>query len=276
MHLAVMRKRRRCRFPSCFTRSGPRSETRRFSHTPIKYIDRSFESGNIVTLNGRDGKRLMAKKKVLIVDDHPVVRQGLAAFINGEEDFIVCGDAEDADTAIRIINDLKPDIIIADLSLKGTGGIELTAAIKSRFNIPVLILSMHDENFYAERAIRAGARGYVMKKESMEVVIRALRDILAGRIYVSEDLKERLLGRLLTTPEIRQSPLESLTNREMDVFQLIGRGLSNRHIAQELSLSVKTVETYRSRIIEKLKLKDSGELVQFAIQWSQSGSPERQ
>jgi DNA-binding NarL/FixJ family response regulator len=110
----------------------------------------------------------------------------------------------------------------------------------------------------------------------MEIVIRALRDILAGRIYVSEDLKERLLGRLLTTPEIRQSPLESLTNREMDVFQLIGKGLSNRHIAQELSLSVKTVETYRSRIIEKLKLKDSGELVQFAIQWSQSGNPDRQ
>ncbi len=218
----------------------------------------------------------MAKNKVLIVDDHPVVRQGLAAFINGEEDFIVCGDAEDADAAIRAINDLRPDIIIADLSLKGTGGIELTSAIKSRFNIPVLILSMHDENFYAERAIRAGARGYVMKKESMEVVIRALRDILAGRIYVSEELKERLLGRLLTTPDVRQSPLESLTNREMDVFQLIGRGLSNRHIAQELSLSVKTIETYRSRIIEKLKLKDSGELVQFAIQWNQgSGTTEQ-
>jgi len=115
-----------------------------------------------------------------------------------------------------------------------------------------------------------------MKKESMEVVIRALRDILAGRIYVSEELKERLLGRLLTTPDVRQSPLESLTNREMDVFQLIGRGLSNRHIAQELSLSVKTIETYRSRIIEKLKLKDSGELVQFAIQWNQgSGTPEQ-
>jgi DNA-binding NarL/FixJ family response regulator len=212
------------------------------------------------------------KRKVLIIDDHPVVRQGLAVFINNEEDFVVCGDAEDAETAIRLINSLEPDIIIADLSLKGTGGIELTTAIKARFNIPVLILSMHDENFYAERAIRAGARGYIMKKESMETVVRALRDILAGKIYVSEELKERLLGRLLTTAEAIKSPLDSLTNREMDVFQLIGRGLSNRHIAKKLSLSVKTVETYRSRIIEKLKLNDSSELVQYAIQWIQSGS----
>jgi len=215
------------------------------------------------------------KKKVFIIDDHPVVRQGLAAFINGEDDFVVCGDAEDAESAIRRISSLEPDIIIADLSLKGTGGIELTAAIKARFNIPVLVLSMHDENFYAERAIRAGARGYIMKKESMEIVIRALRDILAGRIYVSNDLKERLLGRLLASSDVMQSPLDCLTNREMEVFQLIGGGLSNRHIAQKLSLSVKTVETYRSRIIEKLKLKDSGELVQYAVQWNQSSGTDR-
>jgi DNA-binding NarL/FixJ family response regulator len=212
------------------------------------------------------------KKKVFIVDDHPVVRQGLAAFINGEDDFVVCGDAEDADGAIRQLNEKRPDIIIADLSLKGTSGIELTTAIKSRFNIPVLILSMHDENFYAERAIRAGARGFIMKKESMETVVRALRDILNGKIYVSDDIKERLLGKLLTSSEVMQSPLDGLTNREMDVFQLIGRGMSNRHIAKELSLSVKTVETYRSRIIEKLKMKDSSELVRYAVQWSQDNT----
>jgi DNA-binding NarL/FixJ family response regulator len=212
------------------------------------------------------------KKKVFIVDDHPVVRQGLAAFINGEEDFIVSGDAEDADSAIRQINENRPDIIIADLSLKGTSGIELTTAIKSRFNVPVLILSMHDENFYAERAIRAGARGFIMKKESMETVVQALRDILNGKIYVSDDIKERLLGKLLTSSEVMQSPLDGLTNREMDVFQLIGRGMSNRHIAKELSLSVKTVETYRSRIIEKLKMKDSSELVRYAVQWSQDNA----
>jgi DNA-binding NarL/FixJ family response regulator len=212
------------------------------------------------------------KKKVFIVDDHPVVRQGLAAFINGEDEFIVSGDAEDADSAIRQINEMRPDIIIADLSLKGTSGIELTTAIKSRFNIPVLILSMHDENFYAERAIRAGARGFIMKKESMETVVQALRDILNGKIYVSDDIKERLLGKLLTSSEVMQSPLDGLTNREMDVFQLIGRGMSNRHIAKELSLSVKTVETYRSRIIEKLKMKDSSELVRYAVQWSQDNA----
>lgn len=218
---------------------------------------------------------LAVKKKVFIVDDHPVVRQGLAAFINGEDDFTVCGDAEDAETAIRRISSLEPDIIIADLSLKGTGGIELTSAIKARFDIPVLVLSMHDENFYAERAIRAGARGYIMKKESMEVVIKALRDILDGRVYVSNELKERLLGRLLASTDANQSPLDCLTNREMGVFQLIGGGLSNRHIAQKLSLSVKTVETYRSRIIEKLRLKDSGELVQYAVQWKQSNGTDR-
>ena len=212
------------------------------------------------------------KKKVFIVDDHPVVRQGLAAFINGEDDFVVCGDAEDADGAIRQLNEKRPDIIIADLSLKGTSGIELATAIKSRFNIPVLILSMHDENFYAERAIRAGARGFIMKKESMETVVRALRDILNGKIYVSDDIKERLLGKLLTSSEVMQSPLDGLTNREMDVFQLIGQGMSNRHIAKELSLSVKTVETYRSRIIEKLKMKDSSELVRYAVQWSQDNT----
>lgn len=218
----------------------------------------------------------MVKKKVLIVDDHPVVRQGLAAFINGEDDFIVCGDSEDAEGAIRLINEREPDIIIADLSLKGTGGIELAAAVKARFNIPVLILSMHDENFYAERAIRAGAQGYIMKKESMDTVVKALHDILDGKIYVSDALKDRLLGRLLTSPpDAARSPLDSLTNREMDVFQRIGRGLSNRHIARELSLSVKTVETYRSRIIDKLKLKDSSELALYAVKWSQASDQNR-
>jgi DNA-binding NarL/FixJ family response regulator len=235
-----------------------------------KDIDREPPSLHVGSRGG-----LAVKKKVFIVDDHPVVRQGLAAFINGEDDFTVCGDAEDAETAIRRISSLEPDIIIADLSLKGTGGIELTSAIKARFNIPVLVLSMHDENFYAERAIRAGARGYIMKKESMEVVIKALRDILDGRVYVSNELKERLLGRLLASTDANQSPLDCLTNREMEVFQLIGGGLSNRHIAQKLSLSVKTVETYRSRIIEKLRLKDSGELVQYAVQWKQSNGTDR-
>lgn len=215
----------------------------------------------------------MVKKKVFIVDDHPVVRQGLTAFINGEDDLVVCGDAEEANDAIKKINQLRPNIIIADISLKGTGGLELTTAIKARFNIPVLVLSMHDESIYAERAIRAGARGYVMKKESMDIVVLAIHEILSGKMYMSEELKQRLLGKLLTNPtETQQSPLDSLTNREMEVFHLIGSGLSNRHIAKKLSLSVKTVETYRFRIITKLNLSNSSELVQYAIQWSHDGT----
>ncbi len=215
----------------------------------------------------------MVKKKVFLVDDHPVVRQGLAAFIDGEDDLMVCGDAEDANDAIKKINQLRPNIIIADISLKGTGGLELTAAIKARFNIPVLVLSMHDESIYAERAIRAGARGYVMKKESMNTVVRAIHEILTGKMYLSEEMMQRLLGKLLTNPsETHKSPLDSLTNREMEVFQLIGSGLSNRHIAKKLALSVKTVETYRYRIISKLNLSNSSELVQYAIQLSHPGT----
>jgi DNA-binding NarL/FixJ family response regulator len=208
------------------------------------------------------------KKSVFIVDDHPVVRQGLTQFINGEDDLYVCGDAEDANSAIKGINSLKPDIVIADISLKGISGIELTAAIKSRFNIPVLILSMHDENLYAERAIRVGAAGYIMKKESMEKVIAAIHEVLMGKIYLNIDLKERLLSKLLkTSPDEIESPLDSLTNREIEVFRLIGLGLSTRHIARELALSVKTIETYRERIKRKLDLKDSAELIQYAVQW---------
>jgi DNA-binding NarL/FixJ family response regulator len=210
-----------------------------------------------------------SKKSVFIVDDHPVVRQGLIQFINGEDDLIVCGDAEDANSAIKAINSLKPDIVIADISLKGISGIELTSAIKSRFNIPVLILSMYDENLYAERAIRAGASGYIMKKESMEKVILAIHEVLNGKIYLNTDLKERLLNKLLKTSldEI-ESPLDSLTNREIEVFRLIGLGMSTRHIARELSLSAKTIETYRERIKRKLDLKDSSELIQYAVQWA--------
>ncbi len=208
------------------------------------------------------------KKSVFIVDDHPVVRQGLTQFINSEDDLYVCGDAEDANIAIKGINSLKPDIVIADITLKGTSGIELTTAIKSRFNIPVLILSMHDENLYAERAIRAGAAGYVMKKEPMEKVIYAIHEILKGKIYLSPDLKEMLLSKLLkTSSDEMESPLDSLTNREMEVFRLIGFGLSTKNIARELSLSIKTIETYRERIKRKLSLKDSSELVQYAVQW---------
>jgi len=208
------------------------------------------------------------KKRVFIVDDHSVVRQGLTQFINSEADIEVCGEAEDANEAIKSIDRILPDIILVDISLKGANGIELTKAIKARFNLPVLILSMLDEHIYAERAIKAGAKGYIMKSESIEKVIEALRDILAGKIFLSPSLKETLLNKLLLDPADRgDSPIDSLTNRELEVFRLIGEGLSTRHIASDLLLSIKTIETYRERIKKKLDLHNSDELVQYAIQW---------
>lgn len=206
--------------------------------------------------------------RVFIVDDHSVVRQGLKQFINTEADMCVCGEAEDSSEAVRLLEQTNPHIAIVDISLKGANGIELTKAIKHRFNVPVLILSMLDEGIYAERAIKAGAKGYIMKSESIERVIFAVREILAGRIYMSPVLKETLLVKLLADPADRgNSPIDSLTNRELEVFRLIGEGLSTRHIAGDLLLSVKTIETYRERIKKKLNLASSDELVQYAIQW---------
>ncbi len=207
------------------------------------------------------------KRKVFIVDDHPVVRQGLSQFINSEDDLFVCGEAEDAESAIKGINSLNPDIVIADISLHGTGGIDLASAIQSRFDIPVLILSMHDEFIFAERAIRAGARGYLMKKESMEKVIFAIHEILEGKIYLSDDLKDKIISKIMKGSFESESSLDRLTNREMEVFQRIGLGMSTKFIAQELNLSVKTIETYRERIKQKLNLKDANELTQYAVQW---------
>lgn len=208
------------------------------------------------------------EKRVFIVDDHSVVRQGLSQFINSESDLEVCGEAEDANEAIKGIDRFEPDVLLVDISLKGANGIELTKAIKNRFNLPVLILSMLDEHIYAERAIKAGAKGYIMKSESIEKVIGALRDILKGKIFLSPALKETLLNKLLLDPSDRgDSPIDSLTNRELEVFRLIGEGLSTRYIAGDLLLSVKTIETYRERIKKKLNLHNSDELVQYAIQW---------
>jgi len=208
------------------------------------------------------------RKKVFIVDDHSVVRQGLTQFINNEDDLYVCGEAEDANDAIKGLDRENPDITIVDISLKGANGIELTRAIKNRFNVPVLILSMFEEGIYAERAIKAGAKGYIMKSDSMENVIFALREILDGKIYLSSVLKDTLLNKLLMDPSERSSsPIDSLTNRELEVFRLIGAGLSTRRIANDLLLSIKTIETYRERIKKKLNLNNSDELMQYAIQW---------
>ena len=213
-----------------------------------------------------------AKLKVVLVDDHPIVRQGLAQMIARELDMEVCGEAETAADALKAIAACKPDVAVVDLSLKGTSGLELLKDLKVRFpKLPVLVLSMYDESMYAERALRAGAKGYMMKEEATEKVLAAIRSILAGQIYLSEAMASRLLHMAVDgrTPGA-VSPTERLSDRELEVFQLIGQGYGNTDIAQQLHLSPKTVETYRAHIKEKLGLSGATELLQHAIQWAQS------
>jgi DNA-binding NarL/FixJ family response regulator len=215
------------------------------------------------------------KSKVLVVDDHPIVRQGLALLINRESDLMVCGEAEDARMAMQSIITAKPDIMVVDISLNGPDGLDLLKDIRTRYpELPVLILSMHDESIYAERALRAGAQGYIMKQEASEKVLLALRRILNNEIYVSERIANRMLQRFIGSPnEGRPSSIADLTDRELEVFRLIGEGHSTRQIAEQLHISVKTVESYQAHIKEKLSLRSARELVQHAIQWSIDEKP---
>jgi DNA-binding NarL/FixJ family response regulator len=212
------------------------------------------------------------KSKVFVVDDHPIVRQGLALLINRESDLTVCGEAEDAHTAVQAVATAKPDILVVDISLNGPDGLDLLKDIRTRYSeLPVLVLSMHDESVYAERALRAGAQGYIMKQEATEKVLVALRRILSGEIYVSERIANRMLQRYIGGSGAgRPSSIADLTDRELEVFRLIGEGHSTRRIAEELHISVKTVESYQAHIKEKLSLRSARELVQHAIQWSSS------
>ncbi len=210
------------------------------------------------------------KKRVFVVDDHPIVRQGLTLLINREPDLAVCGEAEDANTAIQSVPTSKPDILIVDISLNGPDGLDLLKDLRMRYpDLPVLILSMHDEGIYAERALRAGAQGYIMKQEAAEKVLLALRRILSKEIYVSERIANRMLQRYIGSRGAgRPASVADLTDRELEVFRLIGEGHSTRRIAEELHISVKTVESYQAHIKEKLSLRSARELVQHAIQWS--------
>jgi DNA-binding NarL/FixJ family response regulator len=210
------------------------------------------------------------KKRVLVVDDHPIVRQGLALLINREADLMVCGEAEDAPRAMQSIISAHPDILLLDISLNGPDGLDLLKDVRTRYpELPVLILSMHDESVYAERALRAGAQGYIMKQEATEKVLVALRRILSHEIYVSERIANRMLQRYIGNRGAgRPSSVADLTDRELEVFRLIGEGHSTRRIAEELHISVKTVESYQAHIKEKLALRSARELVQHAIQWS--------
>jgi DNA-binding NarL/FixJ family response regulator len=213
------------------------------------------------------------KKTVFVVDDHPLLRQGLALLINREPDLMVCGEAEEAQTAMTEIAAKKPDILIADISLNGPDGLDLLKNLRTQYpNLPVLILSMHDESIYAERALRARANGYIMKQEATEKVLVAVRRILGGDIYLSDRMANKLLHQYIsgTSPDIK-TQLSALSDRELEVFRLIGEGRGTRQIAEKLHLSIKTVETYQAHIKEKLSLQSGRELVQHAIQANISG-----
>jgi len=210
-----------------------------------------------------------ATRRVLLVDDHPIVRQGLMLLINQEPDLTVCGQAEDMQSALQAIPDARPEIMVVDISLNGPDGLELLKNIRTKHPVmPVLILSMHDESIYAERALRAGANGYIMKQEATDKVLTALRRILSGEIYVSDRVGSAMLQHYVRGTSLStQSSVAELTDRELEVFRLIGEGHGTRQIAEELHLSVKTVESYQAHIKEKLSLRSARELVQHAIEW---------
>jgi DNA-binding NarL/FixJ family response regulator len=214
-------------------------------------------------------KPKQTKSTVLIVDDHPMMRQGLAQLINNEPDLVACGEAESAEQALHFLSTTTPDLVLADISLPDKHGLELIKDIQVlHAGLPVLVVSMHDESLYAERVLRAGGRGYIMKQEGGKKMIQAIRTVLGRQIYVSEKMSAKILeifsGR---RSETNRSPIEKLTDREFEVLQLIGQGRGTRQIAEALHLSVKTVEVHRLHIKEKLELEDAPSLVRFAVRW---------
>ena len=227
-----------------------------------------------------ESKPSAARKSILVVDDHPSVREGLAVAINPTDDLTVCGEAENAAQAMAQVARLKPDAVLVDLSLQNSTGLELIKDIHSRYGgkLPVLVLSMHDEMLYAERVLRAGARGYVMKHQPMRIVIEALRTVLGGKVYLSEAMTARIMGSFVTSgePAGKQTLVETLSDREMEVFELLSDGLSIREIAKVLHLSKKTVSCYQQGIRRKLGLRNSNELIRYAVSWATAeSSPQR-
>lgn len=209
------------------------------------------------------------KARVIVVDDHPLFRERLCQLINDEQDMEICGEAENAQPALQIIRDSPPDLAIVDISLKTSSGLELVKNIRAlSIGVPVLVLSMHDESLYAERALRAGAAGYITKSEEAAQVLLAVRSVLAGKIYLSQEMTSTFL-KGLTTSGVRVSPhsVDRLTDRELQVLDLIGRGRTSKEIAEVLKLGLTTVDTYRARIKQKMNFRNAMELQFFAIRW---------
>ncbi len=218
----------------------------------------------------------MKKSQIFIVEDHPIFRKGLIQLINEEPDMEVCGEAEDVFSATKKVRQLNPDLVIADITLKDTSGLELVKFINdNNLNIPVLVLSMHDEKIFAERALKSGAKGYIMKQEMSGNVTAAIRHVLAGKIYVSDAINDRILSSLTgravegTSFDLEKDPSSVLTDRELEIFRMMGKGYRRNEIGKALNLNVNTIGTYRERIKEKLNLSSSNELMARAILWVQ-------
>jgi DNA-binding NarL/FixJ family response regulator len=214
-------------------------------------------------------KRPAAKKRIFIVDDHPMMRQGLAQLVNNEPDLTVCGEADTAGQALNVVCGCQPDMLIADISLPDKNGLELIKDLRALHpELSILVISMHDEELYAERVLRAGGRGYVMKQEGGKILMEAIRQVLSGKVFVSEKMSAKILeifsGR---RDQSGGSPVQRLSDREFEVFQMIGEGKGTRQIAEHLHLSVKTVEVHRANIKEKLRLKTATDLVRYAVRW---------
>jgi DNA-binding NarL/FixJ family response regulator len=208
------------------------------------------------------------KKKIFIVDDHPIIRDGLRQLISKQDDMAVCGEAEDAYQALNHIGKIRPHLVIVDISLSGGNGLELIKSIKSQYpDVAILVVSMHDESLYAERSIHAGARGYIMKSEASEKVLTAMRSALAGKIYLSEGIRNSILEKVFYNKKSARMPLQSLSDRELQVFQYIAEGYKRNDIAGKLHTSVNTIDTHYAHIKKKLGLKNGNELTKYAINY---------
>ncbi|HEV7926898.1 MAG TPA: response regulator transcription factor [Verrucomicrobiae bacterium] len=210
--------------------------------------------------------------RILIVDDHPMMREGLAQLIGSQKDMTVCGEAGNAHEALEKVSLLRPNLVLADITLPGRNGLELIKDIQAlEASVSVLVISMHDEALYAERVLRAGGRGYVMKQEGGKKIMEAIRQVSSGKIFVSDKMSSKILeifsGR---RPEAGASPVENLTDREFEVFQLIGQGMETKELAKELHVSPKTIEVHRANIKTKLKIKSMAELIRYAVRWVES------
>lgn len=209
------------------------------------------------------------KKRLLLVDDHPVARMGLASFLSAGMDLEICGNASDVATALEAISRLKPDLVLTDISMPGENGLEFIKRVRAQhWDLPILVVSMHDEALYAERVLRAGAQGYLMKDQGQGEIREAVRKVLNGQVYVSEVMARQLLQSYASGgAERKGSPLEHLTDREFEVFRLIGQGIKTRQIANQLQVGMKTIDAHRRHIRKKLNVAGGNALVRLAVRW---------